>query len=128
MAVSLTYASTVSAIETIAQNADLLDASDNGVKPVLNTSKALNGATTPPVTKVAYGTQLLTAGAATLDLTALTGTNSGAISGTGLKVQVAKFQALATNANSITIVAGASNPYKLLGEANSLRIGSYKSL
>ena len=60
--------------------------------------------------------QALTAGAATIDLTALTGTNGAAVDFTGLKVQAAKFINPVGNA-AMTITFGATNPYLLGGTA-----------
>jgi hypothetical protein len=57
----------------------------------------------------------MTAGAATIDMQALTGALGAVVDGTGLKVQAIKFTNKATNANTITIAEGASNGYELLG-------------
>lgn len=118
MSVAVTYGSTVTTAETLATNVPA--ASSNG-KTVThngyNSSKSLTGATTPPVTQAAYFLKALVAGAGTIDLTALVGTNGAAVDGTGLKVQVAKFENPSTNANPITVTFGAANPYLLGGAA-----------
>jgi len=75
----------------------------------------LTSATTPPVTQCADWREALTDGAATVDLTAMTGTNGATIVGTGLKVQGLKVKNL--GANTLTLTFGASNPYNLLGAA-----------
>lgn len=81
-----------------------------------NVSTEFNASSaTDPVSKCAVFNQALTASAATIDLTALTGTKGAAVNLTGLKVQLARFINPTTNANSITITVGASNGYLLGG-------------
>lgn len=82
-----------------------------------STEKTLNSATTVPATKVAAFTKALSTGAATIDLTALTGTNGATVDFTGLKVQAAKFINPSTNANAITVTFGAATAYLLGGAA-----------
>lgn len=66
--------------------------------------------TSVPVTKVAAYEVTLSAGAATINLAALTGlTSEETVVGTGLKVQFFKFKNKTTNANAMTITKGASN-------------------
>lgn len=77
---------------------------------------SLVSTSTQPVTQAAYFSKALSSGAATIDLTSLTGA-AGTIDGTGLKVQFARFYNPATNANAITVTFGASNPYLLGGSA-----------
>jgi hypothetical protein len=80
----------------------------------LNATATLNASSTPPATKQASGTQAMTAGAATLDLTALPGDTADETKDmTGLKLQLAILKAPSTNANPITISQGASNAYGL---------------
>ena len=76
----------------------------------------LNLDTTPetegvPVTVVAAFNQALTAGAATIDFTALLGTNGATVSGSGLKLQYVLVKAKSTNANALTVKNGTSNGY-----------------
>lgn len=113
--ISATYAYTVAVTETFAgadaSNPDILI---NG----LGDSDTINAGTTVPATKVAKFNQALTAGAATIDLTALPGqTADETVVGTGLKVQIAEFRNLSTNANNITVTFGAANGYLLAGAA-----------
>lgn len=82
-----------------------------------NTTAKLSSTTVPPVTKVAAILQALTAGAATIDLTALPGTMGLTVDGTGLKVQAIRVQNPSTNANAVALTTGASNGYALLGSA-----------
>lgn len=116
MSVALTLASTFTAIETLETN---VPAAATGSKSIthsgFNQSFTLNAASSVPITQVAYFTQALTAGAATIDLTALVGTNNVEIDGTGLKVRAIMFTAASGNANPITIGVGASNGYELAG-------------
>lgn len=114
-AMSLTYKSWVKGVETLGSTPAALDASAKVTHTEFDTEVALTGTTTVPVSKCAYFEQALTAGAATVDLTALVGSNAGAENMTGLKVQAAKFIAPATNTGPITVAVGASNGYNLLG-------------
>jgi hypothetical protein len=75
---------------------------------------------TTGVTSAAVVTQALAAGAATMDLTALTGVNGLAVNGTGLRVKWAYFENPSTNANQIAIAEGAANGYDGFGAAFSL--------
>lgn len=75
----------------------------------------LDASTTPPVTKCVVDVIPLVAGAYTIDLTTIQGTNGTAQDMTGLKVQFFRFKNL--GANDMTITFGASNPYNLLGSA-----------
>lgn len=89
------------------------------------TNVNLSSSSTPVITKGAFFSQALTAAAATIDLTALTGTNGAAVTLTGLKVQRFVFingtvsgNAIAAGSNSaVTITVGAANPYDLFGSA-----------
>ncbi|TVQ59912.1 MAG: hypothetical protein EA379_09535 [Phycisphaerales bacterium] len=114
MTVSLTYRSNLTATETIANNAGSL--ATNGrtvVHDAFDTVRAGGAAGTTQI--VAAFTVAMTAGAATIDLRALTGTNGATVDGNGKKVLYAKFQAAAGNANPITIEAGASDGYPIFG-------------
>jgi hypothetical protein len=73
--------------------------------------------TNHPVTKVSADSIALVAGAKTVDLTALVGTNGAAVDGTGLKVQAVYLENPSTNANSMTFTKGASNGYELMDSA-----------
>jgi hypothetical protein len=118
MSVELTYMSYVTAAEIIEGNDDLLDSSSSKRKLTytgLDTSKTLNAASTPPATKQAYFVKALATGAATIDLTALVGSNGAAVDLTGLKVQCLKLKNPATNANTIKAKFGTANPYNLAG-------------
>lgn len=119
MSVSVTYASTLSVVEAYADT--FVDSADNTVKfSGLNSSGTYTGASNYPCTKVAAYEKAMSAGAATIDLTALVGIANSAVSGSGLKVQFVKFKNKATNANAITIGEGASNGYELFGNAWSI--------
>lgn len=118
MSVAAIYSVAVQATETLETNVQAADANQKSIKYTgYNSSLNLNGASTPPVTKCAYFEQPLTSGAATIDLTALPGTNGATVNTTGLKVQVFKIKNKAANANPITVTFGASNAYLLGGSA-----------
>lgn len=113
MSVTTSWALTVNTNETLGTDVDAAGA------PVIthndfSTNGNLSAATTPPATLVAYETVALVAGAATIDLTALTGTNGIAVDGTNLKVQVFKIKNKTGNA-AMTFVEGAATGYLLMG-------------
>jgi hypothetical protein len=85
-------------------------------------SAQLTGTTTPPVSLAALFSKALAAGVATIDLTALDGTNDLVIDGSGLRVQLLRVRNPATNANPITISIGAANGYDGFGAAFSLTL------
>jgi hypothetical protein len=80
-------------------------------------SESLDADSTPPADTPAVGKQALTAGAATIDLTALTGVNSAAVSLSGKKPIAVLFEN--TGANAMTIAKGASNGYTGFGSSYS---------
>ena len=86
-------------------------------------TQSYSDTTTPVGSKVVSGIIALTAGAATLNLAALAGTQ-GTIDGTGLKVRSFWIKNLredgTANANSVTIGPGASNGYNVFGSASGL--------
>lgn len=79
-----------------------------------NKTSVLNADSTPPATKCAVQSKALSAGTATIDLTAVAGTE-GNVDFSGLKLQVIKLRNPSTNANKITVTKGASNGYGLTG-------------
>ncbi len=118
MSVALDYQTNITVRETIATNVPA--AASNGAIITysgFNKTSALTATTTPPVSKHAAFAKALSTGTATIDLTALTGTNGATVDGTGLKVQAFKFANPSTNANTITVTFGAATAYLLLGAA-----------
>jgi hypothetical protein len=111
------YAATVTVTETVGSTPAVTATGSAATitHDQFNKAATLTSSTTPPVTKHAAFEKALVAGAGTIDLTALAGSNAGAVDGTGLKVQVAYFKAKAANGNPITIAVGASNGYDLSG-------------
>ena len=67
--------------------------------------------TTPPTSKSWEGVVTLSAGAATLDLTALPYGTLSAVDLTGLKINAIHLFAHATNTAPITVAPGLTNPY-----------------
>ncbi len=99
------------------------DVSLDGVANQEHTRETANAATldassTPAVSKSWWDDGTLTAGAATIDLTALVRANLPNVDMTGLKVQLFKFIATSTNTAGIRIKVGASNAYNIFGDAN----------
>ena len=119
MSVSVNYVSSITVTETLTDQ--YLSSSDSTLTfNGLNTDTTLTSITSVPVTMHASGRKTMSAGAGTIDLRALPSTNAVSIDGNGLKVQAFKFRNLSTNANNITITAGASNGYLILGTAGSI--------
>ncbi len=83
----------------------------------LNQTTTLTSATVPPATKYAEFQQALSSGTATIDLTSLPDDDgvAGGVTFLNLKISRAIFRNPSTNANSITITAGASNGHNLGG-------------
>ncbi len=117
MSVRASYPGPISVLETL--TGTYISSADNTVTMQLGTGPLLlDGTTTPAVTKATIFAQALTAGVATIDLTALPGlTAEEIISGSGLKVRMAIFRGKSTNANPITVTFGAATAYLLLGAA-----------
>jgi len=87
-------------------------------------TRTLTPTSTPPAATHAANNVPLVAGAATIDLTALTdwGLNEADPNATGLKLQILAIKAKATNTAGITITPGASNAYNALGSAFSVTL------
>lgn len=108
MSLSVTYAATCTIAETLPTNTGSAAASTRVVTHAeYNEATTLTAASTPPVTIQASFLLTLTAGAATIDLRALTGTNGASIDGNGLQPQIVRIKNL--GANTMTISTGASN-------------------
>ena len=108
MSVSVTYLATCTVRETLASNTG--SASDSSrviTHDAYNESATLSATSTPPATTCAHFLLTLSAGAATVDLRALTGTNGAAVDLNGLKVQAVRIKNL--GANSMTVKVGATN-------------------
>lgn len=78
-----------------------------------SSSGTLTPTSTVPGTKVVANRYALVAGAKTLDLTALVGTNGVTVDGTGLKLQILKLKNV--GANRMTFAQGGSNAYQVGG-------------
>lgn len=83
-------------------------------------SGTINASSAVPATKCAFDEIALVAGAKTIDLTNLTGTNGATVDLTGLKVQLLKFTN--TGTNTMLFAQGGSNPYNLAGGTWSMRL------
>ena len=116
MSVSVAYQAKATATEALETN---IPATPTGSRSVVHsawdTTKTLNSGSTPPATKVAAFQKALAAGVATIDLSALTGTNGSTVVGTGLRVQVLRVRNPAANGNPISIAKGAANGYDGFG-------------
>lgn len=83
------------------------------VHDAFNQSVTLNSTTTPDAEYVSSGTQALTAGAYTLDLTALPGVGGGTQTFTGKKLRAYLFGNVSTNSGTFTFTVGGSNPHTI---------------
>lgn len=117
MSVSTTVQMKLTTVETPASNVPAMNTQSSLTHNGFDVSKTLNATSTPPATQCAYQEKVLTAGAATLDLRTLTGSNSLAVDLNGLKPVAILVKAPATNTNPITLGVGASNGYDGLGSA-----------
>lgn len=100
-----------------------LDPSQSGL---FSKSLNANSAATPPgdVTEAWSGNKVMTAGAATIDLTSLTQVGlSSAVSLSGLKIRAIQILAPAANAAAITVAPGASNGYTQIGTVGPIKPG-----
>ena len=98
----------ISTVETLPVNTSSApDATRKVTHTEFNEGATLGASTTPPATTQASFILTLTAGAASVDLRALTGTNGATVDGNGLKVQLVRVKNL--GANQMTIKVGASN-------------------
>ena len=114
MAVSLTYAANLTAVETLTGNTDdAADANRKVTHAAFDLSGTLSATTSPAVSLHAGFTLALVAGAKTIDLTNLLGTNGATVNGTGLKVQFLRVKN--TGANAMTFATGASSGYNFGG-------------
>lgn len=86
----------------------------------------LTDTSTPAATKAHYHDHTFTAGAVTVDLTALVDSVGVAFSGLGLKVQALIIKNPAGNA-SINLAPGASNGYDIFGAGNDITIPGHAS-
>lgn len=120
MSVDVEYKSQIKAKETLETNVPAADTANRKVThDKYDTDKKLSA---PTVSKVAAFEKALVAGAGTIDLTALLGTNGATVDGTGLKVQLLKVRNKSTNTNPITLQEGAANGYELLGDTWKARL------
>lgn len=123
MSVDLTYSSLLTAKETLSVNVPAADVKKRVVTHDLyNTVSTLNSGTVPPATDMAAFEKALVAGAVTIDLTALTGTNGRVVDGTGLRVQALKFRNKSVNAATLKLKKGGTNGYDGFGALFSITL------
>lgn len=121
MSVTADFAFQLDTVVTLSTNVPAALASNRVVTNDQYSSSGQYTATSAiPVTKESSFLASLVAGALTIDLTSLTGINGESITFDGLKVQLVHFKAPTTNANAITITAGATNGIDLLGASWSV--------
>lgn len=112
MSVSVAWAETCTITETLPNNTGSApDATRKVIHTEYNEGGTISAAGTPPATTCASFLAALVAGALSIDLRALTGTNGVVVDGNGLKVQILRVKNL--GANALTFKAGAVNPHNL---------------
>lgn len=116
MTVSATYSAILSIRETLTDNVPAASAANRLVTHTqFNKTSTIDGDSTPEATLVASFETTLAAGVATIDLTALVGTNDIAVDGTGLRVQAMRIVAKTANTAFVSITDGAANGYDGFG-------------
>lgn len=119
MSVAVALSGVLSVVETLETNIAFADATAKKITHNgLNQSVTMNSGSTPPATLVSAYEKAMSAGTATIDLTALP--QSGGLAGstasaTGLKLQALLVKNKSTNTGAITITKGGSNGYQLAG-------------
>lgn len=107
MAVEVTYGCALTTVETLEVNVPAATEPNRVVThDQFNTPSEQIDAT-----DVAYFEQALTAGSATIDLTAAPHVNGLEVDGSDLKVKAMRFRAKSDNAGPMTIESGASNGF-----------------
>ena len=108
----------VEVIETLSKT-NLNGSTSSNKELISKISKTLNltSGSTPDVELIYEGTQALTAGTATIDLTALTNSEGATITTTGKKVRLIMIVPTSSNTAALTLTVGASNGYLLGGAA-----------
>src|SRR5512143_2810359 len=99
MTLAVAYASQLTVVERL--TGDYVGTDNTVTTNGLNTNEGWTASSTQPASKYSAGTKALSAGAGTIDLSALPDADgtAGAVDFTGLKVQAAKFRNKADNAN-----------------------------
>jgi len=112
MSVSVIYAATATVVETLSNNTGSAAVTNRVVTHAeYNETATLNGTSSPPATVVSEFLLTLTAGAATIDLRTLEGTNGAVVDGNGLKVQIVRIKNL--GANPMTFKGGSATPHNM---------------
>ena len=129
MAVSLTYRFDTTVTETLSTSVPAAD-TPTVTHAGFNHWATLNASSTVPATTVVALTPTLIAGAVTIDLTSLTGTNGSSVDLTGLKVQQILFNNGTTSSGTlsagtnavVTIDAGATNGLDIFGSTGQVDV------
>ena len=110
MAITVTTKSEITVVETLTLGpaSTVRAPADTGAN---TTQLKLGASSTPPVSQKAHFAQALVAGAGSIDLLALIGSQGQTLPTTGLRVQAVKVQN--PNAHALTVVPAVSNGYPL---------------
>ena len=122
MIVSLTYRSEMTAIQTIEGTPPPSPEDRTITHNALNRTLRLGGSSTPKIDLIAVFRVTLVNGEAVIGLTNIN-TPTGIIDATGRKLRAFKFRCPATNTGgAVTVEAGASNGYDMLGGSWSIPV------
>ncbi len=127
MSISATAVANLTVVETLAIDVPFAAApaiTHNG----LNATLKLSGATTPAGSAVAAIAVPLVAGAATIDLTAMAGTNALAVDGTGLQIQAVMIQNPEGNLHPLVVAPAGTDGYALFGAGSQLALNPGEQL
>jgi hypothetical protein len=117
-----TIVGNVTALQTFATNPAANSTKNFVTLDGFNNEHALTPSTTPDADDVWGGLVTLSGGAATIDLTALTGADSATKNFDGKKIRAIKVRAKSTSAGAFTIAKGASNGYTGFGATFSVTL------
>ena len=118
MSISATAVANLTVVETLAIDVPFAPGASithNG----LNTTAKLSATTTPAGAEVAAIAVPLVAGAATIDLTAMAGTNALAVNGTGLQIQAVMIQNPEGNLHPLVVAPAGTDGYALFARAHN---------
>lgn len=127
MGVTATILHSLKIVKTLAANVAGITTPDL-IYDKLNTSKSLTSLSTPAVSNGTKQEIALSSGAKTIDLTALTDANAGAITLNGLKPVCIQLENPAANANNMTFAAGASNGFNFMGAGGTVVLSPGQSI
>lgn len=127
MAVSALIDNRLTAVETLDASGEVVTANPEQIHSIVASGsygggpRTLDASTAPPVSKIHSKEYTLSAGAKTLDLTALVrGGDFGTVDFTGLRLRALKIVTPSTNNAGLVVTQGDTNPYPVFVNASGL--------